>query len=221
MSRALVVMAKAARPGLAKTRLARVIGEQRAAEFARAFLLDTLAHARELHGVQRSLCFAPRDEEAWFRELAQDAELIAQVDGDLGARLFAAFEFAFASGAERVIVIGSDTPQLSAEVLRAAFERLDTCDAVIGPSDDGGYYLLGLRRPCAALFDGVAWSTDSVLRQTLERGARNGLVFERLETSFDIDEAQDFERLRALLRVHGAALCPQTAELLRDAERSA
>jgi rSAM/selenodomain-associated transferase 1 len=125
---------------------------------------------------------------AW---LGDGPEYHPQADGDLGDRLRAAFDHAFAGGARRVVVIGSDLPDLSAHHLRRAFRALDGAPAVLGPARDGGYWLLGLRRPVPEAFDGIPWSTGSVLARTVERLRAAGAGPALLDELADVDEAAD------------------------------
>ncbi|WP_151087044.1 TIGR04282 family arsenosugar biosynthesis glycosyltransferase [Hymenobacter baengnokdamensis] len=119
----------------------------------------------------------------------------------LGARMAQAFSEAFAAGAGRVIIIGTDCPGLSAELLRQAFDELLNYELVVGPADDGGYYLLGMNKLEAALFANKNWSTATVLSDTLADAARLGLRVAQLPTLHDVDSAQDL----ATWREHQAA----------------
>jgi rSAM/selenodomain-associated transferase 1 len=212
----IVIMAKAPRPGLAKTRLARApqIGADGAAQLARAFVLDTVATCGELSDVVTCVAYAPPDARAEFAALAPQCELVEQAVGDLGARLSAAFEQAFRAGAASVVALGTDTPHVGAERLRAAFERLADADVVLGPAADGGYWLIGLRAPRPELFVGIAWSTPSVLASTLRHAERAQLRVTLLDELADIDEAPELFEL-----ARGAALaprlCPATSAALQ------
>jgi uncharacterized protein len=213
----LIVFARAAIAGQAKERLARAVGAQRANELYSAFLADTLDTCRSIDGVDLEVWFTPASAQAQFRALAPHALLTAQAEGDLGARMHRAFEAASARGAggnrRRVVIIGSDTPHLARERVEEAFASLRTHPLVLGPSADGGYYLIGLTRPRAELFADIAWGTERVLAATLERARELGLAPELLPEEFDLDTAEDLERLRKLLR-SGRATCPRTAAAL-------
>ena len=215
--RALIVMAKAPLAGLAKTRLAGTLGAQRAAELAEAFLVDTLAHAARVRDVELIVAYTPRAERAWFRSHAPRARLAAQVPGHLGRRMKSVFAQAFAAGARSAVLVGSDTPQLRVEALERAFERLERADGVVGPSADGGYYLLGLRERCDTLFEGVDWGRERVLAQTLARARAARVELERLPMEFDLDSPSDLARLAGRLADRGARMCPATGERLRSA----
>ena len=150
----LAVMAKAPRAGLVKTRLCPPLSPDEAAELARAFLLDAVDQVRSVAAARPAMAYAPVDARAFFHALAPDFALVAQRGDDLGARLSHAFEDLLADGAPGAIVIGSDVPTLPSAVLAAALDRLAGADLVLGPSEDGGYYLIGLREPRAGALRG-------------------------------------------------------------------
>jgi uncharacterized protein len=213
--RTLIVLAKEPRPGLVKTRLASEAGwtPERAAAVAEAFARDTLRVCSKVRGARLVIGYTPADAEGWFRDVAPHAELVPQVEGDLGARIDAAFAVAFESGAAAAVAIGSDTPHLSPEAIDEAFRRLGEADVVLGPARDGGYYLIGLRARRPALFHGIAWSTSGVLAATLERIRRERMSVALLEETFDLDRAEDLEQLASLLDPDGEP-CPHTARAL-------
>ena len=122
---------------------------------------------------------------------------VVQEGATLGDRMAAAFTRAFASGARRVVIFGSDSPTLPEGIPQQAFEALDDSDVVLGPTEDGGYYLIGCRRFDAALFRGVEWSTPRTLQQTLSNAERQRCRATMLERWFDLDEWKDVERLLA------------------------
>ena len=102
--------------------------------------------------------------------------------------------------AERIVLIGSDSPTLPSEFVRDAFKKLETVDGVVGPARDGGYYLIGLRRPCPELFAGIAWSEPDVLQQTLSRARQAGLDLQLLREWYDVDELEDLLRVKKEIR---------------------
>jgi uncharacterized protein len=189
---ALLVFVRAPRLGEVKTRLARDLGEARALAIYRRLAEHTLAEAAAVRGVELRVHHAPADAGDEVRSwLGEGPVYLPQAEGDLGARMHAAFAAAFASGARRVVIVGSDLPALSAGLLRRAFAALEASRAVIGPARDGGYYLLGLAEPVPELFDGVAWSTPQVFAATLERLRSAGIEPVRLEVLADVDRAAD------------------------------
>jgi len=213
---ALIVVAKRPDPGRVKTRLAARLGDELAARLAEAFLRDTLAQCARIPFVRLVLAFAPRDAARWFGQLDPQAELLEQREGDLGERLAHAFDHAFVTGARAVAAVGADTPHIDSATWSAALARIAPGRVVLGPTEDGGYWFLGLATPEPRLFEGVEWGSARVLDQTRERAEAIGLQVELLATAFDVDEPADFERLRELV-LHGQADCPHTRAILRQA----
>jgi uncharacterized protein len=179
--------------GRVKTRLAAEIG----AEAALQVYLRLAEHA-----VAESLRLRPRAEvrvhhtpagagDAVRRWLGDGPLYLPQAEGDLGLRMREAFRAAFAAGSEKVVIVGSDLPGLSAPLLRQAFDLLDRDPVVIGPAVDGGYYLLGLREPRPDLFVDIPWSTERVLDCTLQRLRADGVDPALLEPLRDVDRAAD------------------------------
>jgi len=117
-----------------------------------------------------------------------------QGTGDLGERLSCAFRDAFASGARRVVVIGSDCPDVTLADIEAAWAALATHDVALGPATDGGYWLIGLRKLDEAIFRGIHWSTNTVLAETLANCQQRGLRVHRLRELSDVDTAEDWQR---------------------------
>ena len=152
-----------------------------------------LREIRSFHGVE--LRFAPPDGEKEVQSWLMDGwSASPQSDGDLGAKLAHAFGDAFAAGSQRVVIIGSDCPYLTAEDILTAWKQLRRSDLVLGPAMDGGYWLIGLRAAQPDLFAGISWSTDEVLNQTLARAKALGLSTVLLRTLNDVDTREDWER---------------------------
>jgi len=189
-----LVFVRAPELGRVKTRLAAAIGDPAALRVYRRLAEHTLREAAALagQGVQVRVHHTPAHAGDAVRAWLGDGPVyLPQAEGDLGARMEDAFARAFAAGAERVVIVGSDLPDLSAALLRRAFGALDAHPAVLGPARDGGYYLLGLTRPVLGIFDGIAWSTPGVLAATLDRFQAAGIEPAMLETLADVDEAED------------------------------
>ena len=186
-----LVFVRAPEAGRVKTRLAASLGAEGALRVYRRLAEHTLREARALGGEVR-VHFTPADAgdevRAW---LGDGPRYLPQSPGDLGARMEAAFRAAFDDGADRVVIIGSDLPEIAAALLRRAFAVLESHAAVIGPARDGGYYLLGMRTMIDGLFDGIPWSTDEVLARTLDRLAAAGIQPALLDTLSDVDEVGD------------------------------
>ncbi len=194
---AVIVFVKAPRPGTVKTRLAAGLGpggEQRAADLYRGLAEAAFAAARALarEGAAVTVHFAPGDAAgevaAW---LGPDVALVPQAPGDLGARMACALSAAFAAGAARAVLVGSDCPRLEPRHLREALAALGSSDLVLGPAADGGYWLVGARGGVPPGFEGVPWSTADVLSRTLDLATLARLRVALLDTLHDVDTAAD------------------------------
>lgn len=201
---ALLVFAKEPTPGRVKTRLAAAIGATRAAQIYRDLTTLTLAHAAAAvrAGIVDTieLWCAPSPESSYFRDMAAAncASLHAQIDGDLGARM----THAIADGltrAQAVLLVGTDCPLLDGDRLADAVALLARQDAVLGPAEDGGYVLVGARRPLP--FDAVRWSSPHALADTAAGFARAGIHWASLPVLWDVDEPADLARWEALNRM--------------------
>jgi rSAM/selenodomain-associated transferase 1 len=190
--RTLVVFVKEPRPGAVKTRLATAVGPEAAAHLYRTLAEGVLEATTPVPGeYERLVFFDPREARRALREWLPGVSLRAQADGDLGERLADAFARAFRRGAVRVAIVGSDVPGVTRDTALGALAALDEADVVLGPAEDGGYYLIALRAPHPELVRGIDWSTFAVLGQTLARAAVVGLAVRRLETLRDVDTLDD------------------------------
>jgi uncharacterized protein len=199
MNTALIVLAKAPVARQAKTRLAPALGDEGAAALALRLLdhaVDQAALAAAALPASLELCVTPSREHPAFTRLAamHGLQLTSQGEGDLGARMHRALSRAL-RGAHRALLMGTDAPALDAAMLTAATQALDGADAVFIPALDGGYALVGLRAPAAALFEGMAWSTPGVMQATRERARAAGLRLAELAPVADIDEPADLVHL--------------------------
>ena len=204
------ILVKEPRAGTVKTRLAAAIGAEAAAGLARAFFLDTLALAQL---APARVVVALEGDDAAFPGLRERVEVWPQGDGDLGARLERVLRRALGER-PRALAIGTDSPGLPLSVLEQGLAALGQHDAVLGPADDGGFYLLGLNACPEGLLAGLPWSAADTRARTLSRLQERGLSTSLLAPWFDVDVAADLERLRALL-ASGALRAPATAEVLR------
>ena len=197
----LAVFVKVPTPGRVKTRLAQAVGAEAAAamyaQMGRLIVAACVVPTR----YRAAVWFAPADGKeatrSWLNRLAVD-DFLGQPEGDLDLRLSTAFAHHFARGARRVVVIGSDCPDVDHALVQRAFHALAHNDLVIGPALDGGFYLLGLTSPAATLFRGVAWSTDAVCRQTRENARGLGLSVALLPALRDVDTIEDAHLLGLL-----------------------
>ena len=213
--RLLLIMAKTPQPGAVKTRLCPPLTPGLAADLYRAFLRDTLALGAGLADTTVGVVYPPTADDRALRALLPPGAVAwAQQGQGLGAGLSGAFARAFAEGYRRVVVMSSDSPTLPAAVLAEAFAALDRHDVALGPTHDGGYYLIGLNEPQPRLFEEIAWSTAVVYRQTRERAAERALRVHATAPWPDVDTVADLATL-ADHCAQGAA--PHTAEVLGNA----
>lgn len=195
-----ILFAKKPEAGKVKTRLAEGIGPDATDRLYKAFLEDILSSLNELHR-PFAVAYTPAWAGEYFEEAAGGAdELFPQQGDDLGERMNNAFSRQFALGYDRVILIGSDIPLLSPEILEEAREALAEHPAVLGPARDGGYYLIGLRKPVPGLFTGISWGSDRVLRDTISILLRQRCNYRLLPELSDIDRAHDLKQLTAEIK---------------------
>jgi rSAM/selenodomain-associated transferase 1 len=185
---------KAPRSGEVKTRLASSIGNAAAVRAYRALVEGQCRRLPQRASTE--VHFSPRDAAIDLQQwLGNDLTLYPQAGGTLGTRLLCAVEDAFARGADKVLCIGGDCPQLDQQHIEQATAALHSdCDVVFGPSEDGGYYLIGLNAPHPQLFANIPWSTPNTLDASLQQAAKLGLRVKLLETLYDIDELPELKR---------------------------
>jgi hypothetical protein len=187
----LIIFARAPRLGLVKTRLASALGPQAALEAYRLLVQTLVQNLAALAEVE--LRYAPdtagQEVQHW---LLPGWHSQPQGTGDLGARMHRAFLQAFQTGAKQVALIGSDCPSVTVEDIRSAWSALEDNDLALGPACDGGYWLIGLRQPQPALFEGISWGTDAVLRESIARARNARLTTALLRQLPDVDTEQDW-----------------------------
>ena len=193
--RTFAVFAKFWQKGKVKTRLAKSIGDSHAAAIYLHFLRLTLKINPDSID-QKIIGYTPPEKKEAFRVLAPDWQLVSQSDTDLGNRMSNFMGQVFRSTGEssedhRLVLIGSDTPLLPPRIINQAFEKLEAHDVVLGPSLDGGYYLVGARNQTPDIFQGIDWSTGSVLQQSIEQLRKKGYRYALLEEFSDIDELDE------------------------------
>jgi uncharacterized protein len=176
--------------GKVKTRLAAGVGEEQALEIYRQLLAKTYLALRDV-SVSFTTYFS---EFIPYNPIHSAENKLVQVGHDLGERMKNAFAENFESGMEKVVLIGTDCPSLEGIHLSQAFEALDQSDLVLGPARDGGYYMIGMKRRADFLFEGITWSTELVLSQTLALAAEQGLQTSLLPVLEDIDTLEDWDR---------------------------
>jgi len=216
MPRILGIYVKQPVPGRVKTRLAEDVGAGAAVAIYQAFLRDVITRFQDVAD-ERFLCFTPETSESrnWFQSVGKDSfEYWPQPAGSLSERLAGFFDFAGLPD-NPVVVIGSDSPSLPLDYVDQAFQHLNKRDAVLGPATDGGFYLLGLRRP-RPVFEGIDWSTSRVLGQIAAKIAAENATLAVLPPWYDVDTADDLE----LLRGHLLALATSGNPLAKSLERT-
>ena len=197
----LIVFVKEPRRGTVKTRLVPTLGRDRAAELYRALAEEEVRRTAPRPGdYERLFVFTPAEARPALERWFPGETFLPQEGTDLGARMAQAFAAAFARGARRAAIIGTDVPWVSRELVREALLALDDHEVVVGPARDGGYYLLALDRPRPLLFEGIPWSTPAVLCATAERVNLLGLRLSVLEPLGDIDTLEDIRREWRVLR---------------------
>lgn len=204
-----------------KTRLAKSVGKDSAARLYRA-LVEAIVKRTESKRYQRIIFYSPTDKEKemknWLRRY--DLALYPQKGRTLGEKLSRAFTFAFKNGAGKAAVIGSDSPAIDERIILDAFQKLKNAQCVLGPTLDGGYYLIGLSSFYNGIFKGIRWGTESVFSRTVERLRQLKIKHTLLAKSFDIDAYQDIivlkKEMQKLYRRNPLGLAQIGMVLLRD-----
>jgi rSAM/selenodomain-associated transferase 1 len=211
----LLVVAKQPVPGGTKTRLCPPLSQAQAADLYACFLRDTLDLMRNVVNVQCMIGFLPEDAREYFRQLAPDMELTCQYGASLGERLDHLLAETLASGSQKAVVMDSDSPTLPSEYISQAFALLEQADVVLGPTRDGGYYLIGLKRPQPHLLRQVQMSTSHVLADTLALAKASHLAVSLLPTWYDIDTIDDLHQLEGEInRLGNLESAPATRQWL-------
>ena len=200
---ALIVFVKNPIPGAVKTRLQTRYAPDQVADLYTAFVRDVLARAERIDVDRRVIAFDPPGAESEVRALfGRKAlwEYVPQVQDDLGVRMREALVQQLDAGASATVLIGTDIPSLPVHHITQAFDLLRTVDVVLGPSTDGGYYLVGVSKSIPEIFEGVEWSTSSVLAQTIDRVQRAGNTLGLVPPWFDVDTPEELDLLLAHAR---------------------
>ncbi len=211
----LVIMAKAPTPGRVKTRLAECLPPASIPELYRCLLHDTIALAQSLDGIETAIMSPAGDVEELSRIAGSGVTVVGQNGTGLGAALYSVFSHFTALGRRRIVAFNSDSPHLPASALCTAFETLNSYELVIGPTHDGGYYLVGATASHPGLFSSDALGTTSALEALLERARSLAVSVCFTETFYDVDVHADLSRLTEELRT-GPERAPRTAQWLRE-----
>ncbi|MDQ3006559.1 MAG: TIGR04282 family arsenosugar biosynthesis glycosyltransferase [Chloroflexota bacterium] len=216
-SNALIVVAKRPTPGKTKTRLSPPLTPELASALYECFLFDTLDQMRQVSDAQHVIAYL--DECDYFQRLAPDFELIPQEGRDLGERLDHALTRYLLRGYERVVIMDSDSPTLPPDYLSQAFNVLsDGADVVLGPCDDGGYYLIGIKKASPRLLREVHMSTPTVAAETIALAQEEGLNLVTLPTWYDIDDGASLSRLIQEVEDHDSVHATHTRQFLLQNE---
>ncbi len=214
--RCLIVFAKEPKRGKVKTRLSSVFSQQKCLALYKALLKDTLETAQCVPCEKRIVSYEASRVPRYLRKTARPFTFYKQKGRNLGERMHNAFRFATDLDAAKTVIIGSDAPTLGCARISDAFSQLDHADLVLGPSIDGGYYLIALKVPFANLFNGVSWSSESVLRKTLANAKKYQKKVALLPFVRDIDEPRDLEYLkRSLSRIKNKRRARWTRKFLK------
>jgi uncharacterized protein len=220
-SNVLIQFAKIPKPGQVKTRFQPELSPEASGRVALALMKDSLNATASLKGVKRILGCDPTQRDPFFIQLAEryGLQLIDQSGEDLGARMRNAVEEAYRLGFDRAVIVGTDLPTLPVGYVEEAFRLLKKHPLVLGPSIDGGYYLIGCSGTVPPIFDGIDWGTGRVLTQTLRRINRNRLKAALLPFWYDVDTVGDLrflsQHLACLKRGSGTSAAPETARVLK------
>lgn len=192
----LIIFVRYPQPGMVKTRLAKEIGNKKAALLHRLFVEAILMRTNDTDFARFVFYYPPEKREAIRNWLGQDLVIYPQEGDTLGERLSNAFKFTFKKGAKKVVAIGTDSPTIDRKVIKDAFRLLKNMKCVLGPALDGGYYLIGLSSFLEGLFKRISWGTGRVLEQTRDRLKRLSANYSLLDKSFDVDSYRDIFLLK-------------------------
>ena len=196
----LIIFAKEPKWGRVKTRLKTVLSEQQCVNLYKAFLRDTYSLSDSLTPLSKILAYdSLKEEPQYLKKIFRKYYFYKQEGNDLGTRMHNAFLWGKRSGAKRMVIIGSDSPTLPVQYIQQAFKSLTAHDVVLGPSRDGGYYLIGLIRPDVDLFKDVAWSLDQVFKKTVENAQKLKMRVHILKEWHDVDDAESLKYLQKKL----------------------
>jgi rSAM/selenodomain-associated transferase 1 len=207
---ALVIFAKYPEPGKVKKKIGQVIGMENSARLCAAFIKDLITKNSDTD-YDVYLSFIGKENKTAYRSMYPNAILYLQRGYDLGENMYCTFEDLL-DDYNKVIIISSDVPNLSSEIIVKAFNALDEYDAAIGPSTDGGYYLLGLKKP-AKIFDSLLWGTQTLLDEQLKRINEKHLTYVLMDTKLDVDTIEELREIKSCLKQEDA---PETYKIIHE-----
>ena len=222
MKRAIIIMTKVPSAGNVKTRLQPFLSADECAALSKAFLRDAVNKAKTICENVILAYSPPAEINALRNILPSQKTFIEQTGKDLGEKMFNAFEFVFEQKTDAVVMIGTDSPTFPADFIEQAFEFLETnSDVVLGKTEDGGFYLIGLRQLPERIFETVAWSSPETFEQIFENIHRLDLHLREVPSWYDVDEQADFETLKKeiLHNKNAQRRAPETYALIRKWEK--
>ncbi len=189
-----ILLAKAPLKGRVKTRLAAKVGSEKATQIYEELLKKTIRTIQKLKKKDVFIFYTPKGHKHFFSSYGR---CFLQRGNNLGERMYNAIKRVFSLGYSRIVLIGSDIPGLKEELIEQAFNLLEINDIVIGPTEDGGYYLIAMKRPYRLVFKDIPWSTEQTFQVTVKRANSRGLRVGYTDTLVDIDTLTDYLRLKA------------------------
>lgn len=207
---ALVLFAKYPEPGTVKKSIGKVIGMEKSAGLCKAFIKD-LVEKNSNKDYDLYLSFIGRQNKESYRRMFPQAILYVQRGTNLGENLFCSFEDLL-DDYSKVIILSCDAPQISSSTISKAYNALDSYDVVIGPADDGGYYLLGLKSP-AQIFEKLPWGSDNLLKEQIRQIKEKGLTYVYMNKEPDVDTLEELKTMKENLKKEDA---PETYEYMKE-----
>lgn len=189
---ALVIMAKEPHPAFVKTRLKKSLTDEKRLALYGRLLETTIEKLRSVPGVDTFIAYTPETALSFFKKFKLG--LFPQAEGSLGDRMYNASRKVLDEGYRKAVLVGTDIPDISGSIVMNAFGLLSERDIVFGPAVDGGYYLVGLKRPIMELFEDIPWSSDRTLKESLDTAEKYGFTVATTETLLDIDTLDDVKR---------------------------
>ncbi|MBT8379420.1 MAG: TIGR04282 family arsenosugar biosynthesis glycosyltransferase [Ignavibacteria bacterium] len=194
---AIIIFAKFPDKGFVKTRLAKDLGEEFATEFYRVCAEHIFSEVLKINSNTLKpfiFCVGEKEVKKVYEWAKKKFIVRPQIDSDLGRRMSVSFKKCFSEGYTKAIIIGTDIPDISTEIIEKAFSTLNNYDCVLGPSSDGGYYLLGMNNFYPEIFEGIEWSTSTVTQKTLEKINSLNLQSKLLNELIDVDTKKDLDK---------------------------
>lgn len=214
MKHSIIIMAKIPRAGNVKTRLQPFLSPEQCAEISEAFLADAMGKTQNAAD-ELIIAFSPPSERDYFTKFENKFRFVEQKGANLGEKMLNAFQFAFLNNPDAVVMIGTDSPTFPPEFVRQAFVYLKNTDAVLGKTEDGGFYLIGLRVLQKEIFENVEWSSAQTFEQTAQNIKNLGLKFSLLPVWYDVDFPEDLARLEKDL-MENSTIAPISFKWLKN-----